>query len=297
MPSAAGIGLRFPHQRRFIEERPAVAWLEVHAENYLGGGTTRRSLTAIRRDYPLSLHGVGLSLGSAEGLDARHLGRIAALVQELQPQLVSEHLSWSVVGGHYLADLLPLPMTEEALEVVCRHVAQVQERLGRPILVENPSTYVQFEHSTIPEWEFITAVARRTGCGVLCDVNNIFVSASNHGWDAFTYLRALPGDAVGEVHLAGHSTRVLEDGGLLRIDDHGSRVAAPVWDLYRQALQLYGPRPTLIEWDTDIPPLEVLMEEAAQAQHLIDACGGAPRAGGGESGTFSAGETRHAQPA
>ncbi len=270
MPVAAGIGLRFPHHRRFMEERPPVAWLEVHAENYLGGGTVRRCLDDIRGDYPVSLHGVGLSLGSAEGLDARHLQRIAALVREVQPQLVSEHLSWSIVGGHYLADLLPLPMTEEALEVVCRHVMQVQERLGRRILIENPSTYVQFEHSSIPEWEFMEAVARRTGCGVLCDINNIFVSASNHGWSAQAYLRGLPADAIEEIHLAGHATRVLDDGSVLRIDDHGSPVAPPVWDLYEQALRLYGPKPTLIEWDTDIPPLEVLVAEAAQAQRVME---------------------------
>ena len=168
-----------------------VGWFEVHAENYFGGGTARRYLQTLRRDYPLSVHGVGLSLGSAEGLDASHLERLSALVRELQPALVSEHLSWSVAGGRYLADLLPLPMTEEALAVVCRHVQQVQERLGRRILIENPSTYVQFAHSSIPEWEFVGAVAARTGCGMLCDVNNIFVSASNHGWDPIRYLDAL----------------------------------------------------------------------------------------------------------
>ncbi len=273
IPRAAGIGLRFPHQGRFVNERPRVAWLEVHAENYLGGGTVRRGLDAIRRDYPLSLHGVGLSLGSAEGLDERHLERIAGLVNQVQPQLVSEHLAWSVVGGRYLADLLPLPMTEEALEVVCRHVTQVQERLGRRILVENPSTYVQFEHSTLCEWEFLTELARRTGCGLLCDVNNLFVSASNHGWSPTAYLEGLPAPAIEEIHLAGHAVRVLESGGVLRIDDHGSRVAPEVWTLYGQALRRYGPRPTLIEWDTDIPPLEVLLEEAAQAQHWIETAG------------------------
>ncbi len=270
IPLAAGIGLRFPHHRRFMEERPGIAWLEAHAENYLGGGTVRRCLDAIRRDYPLSLHGVGLSLGSAEGLDEGHLQRIAALVSEVQPELLSEHLSWSVVGGRYLADLLPLPMTEEALEVVCRHVRQVQDRLGRRMLIENPSTYLQFDHSSIPEWEFLAEVARRTGCGVLCDVNNIYVSACNHGWSAETYLRSLPAAAVEEIHLAGHAIRVLADGSVVRIDDHGSRVAPPVWGLYEQALRLYGPKPTLIEWDTDIPALEVLMDEAAHAQHLIE---------------------------
>lgn len=270
MPGTAGIGLRFPHHQRFIEERPRIAWLEVHAENYLGGGTARRCLDAIRRDYPVSLHGVGLSLGSAEGLDERHLRRITGLVRELQPQFFSEHLSWSIVGGRYFADLLPLPMTEEALEVVCRHVVHVQERLGRRILIENPSTYVQFEHSSIPEWEFLSAVVRRTDCRILCDINNIYVSASNHGWSAQTYLRELPADRIAEIHLAGHAIRMLDDGRALRIDDHGSRVASEVWDLYRQALQLYGPKPTLIEWDTDIPSLETLLDEATHAQHLIE---------------------------
>jgi uncharacterized protein (UPF0276 family) len=277
VPCAAGIGLRFPHHQRFVDERPRVAWLEVHAENYLGGGAARRALDAIRRDYPLSLHGVGLSLGSAEGLDERHLARIAGLVHEVQPQLVSEHLSWSIVGGRYLADLLPLPMTEEALDTVCRHVMQVQERLGRRILIENPSSYVQFEHSSIPEWEFLSAVAQRTDCGILCDVNNIYVSAGNHGWSARTYLRALPADRIAELHLAGHSMRVLDDGCVLRVDDHGSRVSSEVWDLYREALRLYGPKPTLIEWDTDIPPLETLLGEASHAQHLIESIGHAER--------------------
>lgn len=270
MPSAAGIGLRFPHQRRFVDERPRVAWLEVHSENYLGGGAARRCLDVIRRDYPVSLHGVGLSLGSAEGLDERHLGRIARLVHEVQPQLVSEHLSWSIVGGRYLADLLPLPMTEEALDMVCRHVMQVQERLGRRILMENPSSYVQFEHSSIPEWEFLSAVAQRTDCGILCDINNVYVSASNHGWSALAYLEELPAERIAELHLAGHAVRVLDNGCVLRVDDHGSPVTSEVWHLYREALRLYGPKPTLIEWDTDIPPLETLLGEAARAQHLIE---------------------------
>jgi uncharacterized protein len=277
MPVAAGVGLRFPHHERFLRERPAVAWLEVHAENYLGGGTVRDCLGELRCEYPVSLHGVGLSLGSAEGVDPRHLERIAALAEEFEPQLVSEHLSWSVVGGDYLADLLPLPLTEEALELLCRHVTQVQERLNRRILIENPSTYLEFEHSSIPEWEFLSALAHRTGCGLLCDVNNIFVSASNHGWNAADYLQGLPAASIEEIHLAGHAMRVLDDGRVLRIDNHGSRVAPEVWDLYRVALRLYGPKPTLIEWDTDIPALEVLLDEAAHAQRLIEEAADAER--------------------
>jgi uncharacterized protein (UPF0276 family) len=269
IPAAAGIGLRFPHHEQVLQQQPAVAWFEVHAENYFGGGSVRRVLEQVRRDYPLSLHGVGLSLGSAEELDREHLRRIGELAHGIEPGLVSEHLSWSVVGGHYLADLLPLPMTDEALDVVCRHVEQTQAALKRRILIENPSTYLQFRHSTIPEWEFITAVAQRTGCGILCDVNNIYVSASNHGWDPQAYLDALPAAAVGEIHLAGHAVRTLDDGSVVRIDDHGARVAAEVWALYRQALRRFGATPTLIEWDTDIPAFDVLLDEAAQASALL----------------------------
>jgi uncharacterized protein len=243
--------------------------MEVHTENYMGGGTPLRYLDAVRRDYPISLHGVGLSLGSAEGLDLAHLDRIRQVAERIEPALVSEHIAWSVVGGTYLADLLPLPMTEEALTVVCRHVEQTQACLRRRILVENPSTYLAFAHSTIPEWEFIAAVAARTGCGILCDVNNIYVSAHNHGWDASAYLAALPPDMVGEIHLAGHSVCALADGRTLRIDDHGSNVIAEVWALYEEALAFFGPVPTLIEWDNHVPPLGVLLEEAKQASSRL----------------------------
>jgi uncharacterized protein (UPF0276 family) len=274
IPAAAGIGLRFPHHQQVVQGRPGVAWFELHAENYFGGGTVRAVLDCVRRDYPLSLHGVGLSLGSAGELDGEHLSRIAELVHRVEPGLVSEHLSWSVVNGQYLADLLPLPMTEEALDVVCRHVEQTQAALQRRILIENPSTYLQFRHSTIPEWEFLAAVAQRTGCGILCDVNNIFVSASNHGWNPEIYLDALPAAAVGEIHLAGHALRTLDNGRTVRIDDHGSCVAAEVWALYVQALRRFGAKPTLIEWDADIPAFEVLLDEAAQATTLMRAVAG-----------------------
>lgn len=270
IPAKAGIGLRFPHHQAVADTRPDVAWLEAHTENYMGGGTPLRYLEAIRRDYPLSLHGVGLSLGSAEDLHAGHLERVRLTVERFDPGLVSEHLSWSVVGGTYLADLLPLPMTEEALAVVCRHVDQVQAFLKRRILVENPSTYLQFRHSTIPEWEFLAKVAERTGCGILCDVNNIFVSACNHGWDAAAYIAALPPAAVGEIHLAGHAVKRLDDGRTLRIDGHGSRVLPEVWAIYAEALARFGPMPTLIEWDTDVPPLAVLLEEAARAEAVLE---------------------------
>jgi len=269
IPARAGIGLRFQHHQAVLDVGPDVAWMEVHTENYMGGGTPLRYLDAIRRDYPISLHGVGLSLGSAEGLDPAHLERIQRVAERVEPAMMSEHIAWSLANGTYLADLLPLPMTEEALAVVCRHVDQVQNYMKRRILVENPSTYLRFRHSTIPEWEFMTAVAERTGCGILCDVNNIYVSAHNHGWDASAYLAALPPAAIGEIHLAGHSVRSLSDGSTLRIDDHGSHVIAEVWALYRQALARFGPVPTLIEWDTDVPPLDVLLGEANYAGALL----------------------------
>jgi len=269
IPARAGIGLRFQHHQAVLDTNPDVAWMEVHTENYMGGGSPLRYLDAIRRDLPVSLHGVALSLGSAEGLDAAHLERIKKVAERIEPGLMSEHIAWSVVDGSYLADLLPLPMTEEALDTVCRHVDQVQSYLKRSILVENPSTYVTFRHSTIPEWEFMAAVARRTGCGILCDANNIYVSCQNHGWDASAYLAGLPPSTIGEVHLAGHAVRQLADGKTLRIDDHGSQVIAEVWTLYQQALTLFGPVPTLIEWDNNIPPLETLVAEARRADHLI----------------------------
>jgi uncharacterized protein len=271
IPAQAGIGLRFQHHQTVLESHPDVTWLEVHTENYMGGGEPLRYLSAIRRDHPISLHGVGLSLGSAEGLDTAHLERIRQVAERIEPGLMSEHLAWSVAGGAYLPDLLPLPMTEEVLAIVCRHVDQTQNYLKRRIFVENPSTYLQFRHSTILEWEFIAAVAERTGCGILCDVNNIFVSAQNHGWDAATYIAALPPAAIGEIHLGGHSVRSMPDGGTLRIDDHGSRIIDEVWTLYEAALKRFGPLPTLIEWDNDVPALQVLLEEAALAQRLLQA--------------------------
>ena len=270
IPARAGVGLRFRHHQAVLDEHPQVAWFEIHPENYFGGGVPLRHLEAIRRDYSLSFHAVGLSLGSADGIDARHLDRLRELVARFQPELVSEHLSWSVVDGCYLADLLPLPLTEEALSVVCRNIDTVQTVLGCRILVENPSSYLCYRHSTIPEWAFLAAVASRTGCGVLCDVNNLYVSACNHGWSPSMYLAGLDPASIGEIHLAGHSVRSLGGGFTLRIDDHGSRVCAEVWSLYAEALAVFGPVPTLIEWDTDVPPLDTLLDEAAQAQRVLD---------------------------
>ncbi len=267
----AGVGLRQGHVRAFLAERPACGFLEVHSENYMAeGGPRRRALFDLRRDYPVSLHGVGLSLGSAGGLSRDHLGRLRGLIADYAPCLVSEHLSWSGIGGTYLNDLLPLPYSEESLALVCRNVEMAQESLGRRILVENPSSYLTFAASVIPEAEFLAEVARRTGCGLLLDVNNVYVSAVNHGLDASRYLAALPAEAVGEIHLAGHCRREI-GGAVLLIDDHASRVSAPVWALYREALDLLGPRPSLIEWDSALPELSVLLGEADHAQSHLDA--------------------------
>jgi hypothetical protein len=272
LPGRVGIGLRAPHVAELLAGHPRVAWLEAHTENYLGGGPAVRALGAIRERYPVSLHGVGLSLGSVEGLDRRHLGRVADLVRRVEPALVSEHLSWSIAGGVYFNHLLPLPYTEESLSLVSAHVSQVQEALGHPLLVENPSSYLRFRHSPIPEPEFLAELARRTGCGLLCDVNNVFVTCANLGQDPGAYLAALPPDSVGEIHLAGHA-RNDADGHIILIDDHGSRVAAPVWDLYGRALARFGAVPSLIEWDTDIPTLGVLLEEAQRAERIVGRLG------------------------
>jgi uncharacterized protein (UPF0276 family) len=264
---SVGIGLRLPHVSEMAATRPELAFLEVHAENYMAETPALDRLLELRRDYPVSLHGVALSLGSAEPLDRRHLRRFRALIELLEPMLVSEHLAWSAIGGAYLNDLLPLPYTEASLDLFCRHVAEAQEALGRQLLVENPSAYFRYRHSPIPEAEFIAAVARRTGCGILCDVNNIYVSAWNFGFDPIGYLEALPIEAIGEIHLAGH--HAAEDVNIL-IDDHGSPVAKPVWELYAAALQRFGPVPTLIEWDTNLSALEVLLDEARHAGELAD---------------------------
>jgi uncharacterized protein (UPF0276 family) len=267
-PSGSGIGLRSSHVAEVLATRPAIDWLEVHAENYMGGGPAVRALERIRGDYPVSIHGVGLSLGSTDGLDAVHLERLAGLVERLQPALVSEHLSWSLTDGAYLNHLLPLPYTEEALAVVSEHVDRAQERLGRRLLIENPSSYLRFRHSPMPEAEFLNALVRRTGCGLLCDVNNVYVSCENLGGDAAAYLEAIEPAAVEEIHLAGHAVNDA-DGRAMLIDDHGSRVAEAVWRLHARALARFGAVPTLVEWDTDVPPLVTLLEEAAKANVML----------------------------
>lgn len=270
IPASAGIGLRAQHYRAMLDSRPAVGWLEVHPENYFGdGGASHHYLERIRRDYPLSLHGVGLSLGSVDPLCQGHLAKLKGLMERYAPALVSEHLSWSSVDGCYCNDLLPLPYTEEALQHVATRVAATQEYLGCPLLVENPSRYLRYVDSPIPEWEFLAELIRRTGCRLLLDVNNLYVSACNLGEDPQCYLRGLPYDAVAEIHLAGHTVKQLDDC-IVRIDTHDQPVAAAVWELYEVAIARFGPRPTLIEWDSRLPPLAELVGEAVNAQVRLE---------------------------
>lgn len=253
----------------FLQLRPALDWVEVHSENYFGHGIPMEHLRQAREHYAVSLHGVGLSVGSTDPLNLPHLARLDELVRNLQPVFVSEHLSWSSAGGHYLNDLLPLPYTEEALDHVVGRVAEIQDRLNRQILIENISSYLAYSDSQIPEWEFLTELATRSGCGILLDVNNIYVSAGNHGFDPYEYLRGIAPETVGEIHLAGF-TRNRADGMEILIDTHNRRVAPEVWRLYAAALARLGPRATLIEWDTDLPQLKVLLEEARRAQRILD---------------------------
>jgi uncharacterized protein len=260
----AGIGLRIPHLAAVVRDRPVVPWFEVHIENYLCGGPMRRTLQRISANYPLAFHGVGLSLGAASPLDLDHLARVRALCDEFEPFLVSEHLAWSGIEGVYLNDLLPLPYMEESLAVVAENIDHMQTELGLRVLIENPSAYLRYQDSLIPEAEFLAALVARTGCGLLCDVNNIHVSAHNLGFDPRRYLDALPATAVGEIHLAGHHRNEV-DGAPILIDDHGSAVAEPVWDLYAHAIRRVGRVPTLIEWDSRLPALEVLLQEAGRA--------------------------------
>ncbi|WP_374764492.1 MNIO family bufferin maturase [Yunchengibacter salinarum] len=264
-----GVSLKTEHFDDVLAHGPDLAFFEIHAENaMIDAGATLTVLERINAQIPLSVHGVGLSLGSAEGLDDAHLKRFKAVVDRFNPVLVSEHLAWSRGNGVYLNDLLPLPLTQESLSVMANNVDRVQQTLGRRILVENPSSYMAFESSTLPEPEFLAMLADRTGCGLLLDVNNIYVSSRNMGTSAETYLDAIPTEAVGEVHLAGHVVKDIE-GRELRIDDHGSAVSAPVWDLYERLIEAAGSLPTLVEWDTNIPPFQTLLTEADKARAIM----------------------------
>ena len=269
LPVRAGIGLKAQHYQEIIDTAPNIGWLEVHSENYMcAGGPTQAWLSAMRERYPISLHGVGMSLGSAGPLDSSHLNRLVDLERRVEPGQVSEHLSWSIADGVYLNDLIALPYTEEALEVFSTHALQMQDALKRRVLIENPSSYLRYAHSVIPEPEFLLGVVGKSDCAILLDVNNVFVSAQNHGFDATAYLDQIPADLIGEIHLGGHSQVVFGDR-VLRIDDHGSKVCDEVWALYEHVIERCGPKPTLIEWDSNVPELSVLLDEAAKADRIL----------------------------
>ena len=265
IPASVGIGLRTPHYRELLDTLPPIGWFEVHSENYFGdGGQALYTLERFRSHYPLSLHGVGLSLGSTDPLNLGHLKKLKGLADRFEPGLISDHLCWSSVGGQFLNDLLPLPYTEEALNHVVTRVSEAQDYLRRQILVENVSSYLQYKHSTIAEWEFLAEVARRAGCGILLDVNNIYVSAQNHQFDPNLFIDAIPADSVLEIHLAG-----FDSNGDCLIDTHAKPVFDAVWSLYTRTIERLGAKPTLIEWDADIPVLDVLLGEAWKARTIL----------------------------
>lgn len=267
----AGTSLKHEHLQSILVDDTQSGFFEVHAENYMGaGGPPHDALTRVRRDYPVSLHGVCMSIGGPQPLDRAHLERFKSLVDRYGPALVSEHLAWSTHNTTYFNDLLPLPYTPATLARVADHIDEVQEMIGRPILLENPSTYVVFPESTMSETEFIRALAQRTGCGLLLDVNNVFVSATNHGYSALTYLADFPLDHVGEIHLAGHATQADDEGDLLLIDSHDGPVADAVWKLFEIVIGQCGPIPTLVEWDSAIPDWPILKAEAIAAQAILD---------------------------
>jgi len=268
IPAQAGIGLRSHHFGEILEEAPPVAWMETHPENYFGdGGAPLRILERIRTRYPLSFHGVGLSLGSTDPIDRAHLHKLKVLIDRFEPAFVSEHLSWSSVGGRFMNELLPLPYTPESLDHVCSRIEEAQDALKRPLLIENITRYLTWRDSTVPEGEFMAEAARRTGCGILLDLNNVYVNAMNFHQDPLDFLLAIPANAVCEIHLAG-----FDRFGRWLIDTHGQVVHPAVWDLYRWAIEHFGPRPTLIEWDTNLPPLPVLVEQAKQADIILGGC-------------------------
>ncbi len=270
MPARAGVGLRLPHIEEAVATRPSVGWLEIHPENFLANPHATELLQELAGRYPISVHTVGLSVGSVGGIDRAHLKRVRGLIDRIDPVLVSGHLAWSTHGAEYLNDLLPLPFDEETLQLVAEHLCEVQEGLGRPYLLENPSSYVGFAGSTMTEVQFLNELVDRTGCRLLCDVSNVHVSAHNMGYDAHAYIDGLPAEAIAELHLGGFA---LEDdaatpGGTVLIDTHATEIASPAWDLYAHALDRFGLKPTLIEWDNDIPAFTTLLGQAALADAL-----------------------------
>ena len=259
-----GLGLRREHFRHVVETRPPIGWFEVISGNFMvPGGNARHVLEAVRRDYPVVLHGVSLSIGSIDPLNLEYLAALDALARAVEPAWVSDHLCWGSAHGVYAHDLLPLPYTEEALAHVAARVGAVQERLGRRILLENPSTYLTLAGAEMTEWEFLGEIARRADCGILLDVNNVFVSAHNHGFDPRAYLAGLPAERIGQIHLAGHSV----DGPLL-IDTHDGYVCPEVWRLYAEAVARFGPRSTMIEWDANVPAFEELEKELDRVREV-----------------------------
>jgi uncharacterized protein (UPF0276 family) len=269
-PTFSGIGLRLSHLSEMVATRPRCGWLEVHPENFLANPHARELLLGLSENYPISLHTVGVSVGTASGIDEAHLRRIRELANAIDPLFISGHLAWSSYRNEYLNDLLPMPYNEETLELVVTHVDRVQEMLSRPYLLENPASYVGFRSSTIPETEFLAEIASRTGCRLLCDVSNIVVSAHNMGYDARGYVDDLPADKIGEIHLGGYTPEEDEStpGAQVLIDTHAAAIAGPAWDLYAYALRRFGPKPTLIEWDNDIPSLATLLGEAALSEEI-----------------------------
>ncbi len=270
-----GVGLRHPHFFDFLNHQPSLGWLEIHSENFFNPRSdASRMLHEIAKLYPISCHGIGLSLGSADPLSSSHLTHLSALIERVNPIMVSDHLSWSSVNGQFFNDLLPLPYTEEALQHFCRKVEQVQEHIGREMLIENPSSYLSFEHGDYTEWDFLVEMQRRTGCGLLLDLNNIHVSAFNHGFSATDYLAAINPATVKEIHLAGFTVKQLPEGEIW-IDTHSQPVSDPVWNLYaswlHQHAEQHGVPHTLIEWDSDIPPLDTLLAEAEKANAIVHA--------------------------
>ena len=277
LPPRSGLGLKTEHFREVLGAQPDIGFFEVHAENYMvAGGPFHHFLGLIREQYPLSLHGVGLSIGAEGPLDNQHLQRLAALIERYQPQSFSEHLAWSSHGPVFLNDLLPLAYDVPTLNRVCEHIDQVQSTLKRPMLLENPATYLAFQRSTMDEADFISEVIRRTGCGLLLDVNNVYVSCINHQRDPLAYIDALPRQAVGEIHLAGFAEDTDSLGDRLLIDDHGAPIDNAVWTLYKRVLERIGPIATLIERDNQLPAFSVLHAEARQADELLHCAGGRP---------------------
>lgn len=269
--SLVGIGLRYPHLKQFVSEKPNIGWVEVHSENFYSlGGPDFDCLVKVREDYPISLHGIGMSLGSGDGIDKNHLMMVKNLINIINPFLVSDHLSWNSISDKFLPDLLPTPFNNEALEVFVNNIDEVQSYLGREILIENPSTYFEYETSTMPEYEFLNILSERTGAKVILDLNNIYVSGLNNGWSPEEYISNLDTSIVKEIHLAGHFVKETSNSQKLYVDSHSTYVSDEVWHLYGLAIQKFGEVHSLLEWDVDIPDLSVLLDESRKAENYLD---------------------------